>query len=192
VPAPVVVQTAVKPQWPARFGLGATYEGLLSVDTGANTGMGFMGQLRYRAARHLSLELMSGYERSSDQSGALRTDVPVTFGLIVPILGPEHIFTPYLVAAGGVNFADLHMIDTPGFKLDDTRTQIVGQVGGGLELRLGRHFALNGDVRLEGRWNTRAAGDDVRTSTVKIDGQPVTPIADSVGVRIGVGGTVYF
>src|SRR5256885_11112944 len=43
MPGQVIVQTAVKPEWTSRFGLGATYEGLISIDTGTNTGMGFLG-----------------------------------------------------------------------------------------------------------------------------------------------------
>ena len=188
-----IIQTApVKPQWTSRLGIGATYEGLLSVDNGDTRGMGFLGQIRYRAARHLSLEVMSGYETSRDQNGISRTDVPVTFGLLVPFLGPEHMLSPYFVVAGGINFADLKLVDAPGFKVDDTRAQAIGQIGGGLELRLGRHFAINGDVRLEGRWNMNGPSEQTRNATIKVQGNPETPIADSVGLRLGVGATVYF
>ena len=56
-------------------------------------------------------------------------------GLLIPFLGPEHVLSPYLVLAAGLNFADLQLIDTPSFKLDDKRVQGLGQLGGGLELR---------------------------------------------------------
>src|SRR5204863_8782934 len=136
-----------------RLGLGVTGEGQFTVDHGSNTGWGIMGQLRYRTSRHLGIELMGGYERSSDKSNFARTDVPLTFGLVIPILGPEYALSPYLVGAAGVNFADVTLIDAPTYQLHDSRKQVIGQAGAGLELRLGQHLALNGDVRIEGRWN---------------------------------------
>jgi hypothetical protein len=191
-PTPMVVAPApVKPMFVNRLGLGATGEGLFTVDSGSNTGFGIMGQMRYRTSRHLALELMGGYERSTDQNNFVRTDVPLTFGLIIPFLGPEYALSPYLVGATGVNFADLRLLDAPTMKIDDSRTQLIAQVGFGLELRLGQHFAINGDARLEGRWNLSDASDAVKNTT-SINGKSVTPLADTVGLRIGVGGTIYF
>ena len=155
-----------------------------------NQGWGIMGQGRYRAARHLGLELMGGYQQS-DQGGFKRTDIPLTFGLQIPFLGPEYVLTPYAVVAAGVNFAHLTLIDATNKQLADTRTQAVAQAGGGLELRLGPRFSINGDIRAEGRWNMNEASDAVKNTT-SIDGKAVHPITDSVGVRAGVGGTFYF
>ena len=62
--------------------------------------------------------------------------------LLIPLLGPEHAFSPYLVAAAGVNFARLRLVDSPDFTLDDSRLQAVAQVGGGFELRLSQRFSL--------------------------------------------------
>ena len=182
----------VKPQWNARLGLGATFEGTFGTKESASRGYGILGQLRYRTGRHLALELQGGWERSTTNSGATRTDVPFTFGLLVPFLGPEHAFSPYFVAAGGVNFADLNLVDSDAFKLDDKRAQLLGQLGGGVELRLGHRFAINADLRVEGRWNMHGPSDDVAQSTVKIDGNQILPLANSVGVRLGAGATVYF
>jgi hypothetical protein len=184
-PAPAPVVTIVnnppaKPDFVERFGFGATVEGLFTVDNGDNKGFGILGQLRYRVARHLGLELMAGYERSHTAQDQLHTDVPVTFGLLIPFIGPEHILSPYLVGAAGLNFADLRLIDGATLQLDDSRTQLVGQVGGGLELRLGQHFALNGDVRLEYRYNLNGPSDAV-ANTKSIDGKPVDTIQNSLG-----------
>jgi hypothetical protein len=192
VPAPVVVRAMPpRPQWEKRFGLGATYQGQFALRDGAYQGWGVLGQLRYRAARHLYLELMSGYERSVDKSDFVRTDVPVAFGLMIPILGPEYALSPYFVGAVGMNFASLRLIDAETKKLDDRRTQALAQAGGGLELRLGRRFAINADVRLEGRWNLREPSEAV-LNTTSINGKPVQPIENSVGLRAAVGGTLYF
>ena len=191
-PVSVMTKPVVKPQWNARLGLGATFEGTFGTKESASRGYGILGQLRYRTGRHLALELQGGWERSTTNSGATRTDVPFTFGLLVPFLGPEHAFSPYFVAAGGVNFADLNLVDSDAFKLDDKRAQLLGQLGGGVELRLGHRFAINADLRVEGRWNMHGPSDDVAQSTVKIDGNQILPLANSVGVRLGAGATVYF
>ncbi len=189
-PAPVATVVAAKPlpDYEHRVGLGATAEGLFTVQDGTNQGYGLLGQLRYRNSRHLAIELMGGYEKSTDRANFARTDVPITFGLVIPFLGPERALSPYIVGAGGLNFADLQLIDN---KIEDKRTQVIGQIGGGLEIRLGERLALNGDLRLEGRWNTNQASEAVQ-NTHSIDGKTVTPIADNVSVRAGVGATVYF
>jgi hypothetical protein len=182
------------PQFTSRFGLGVTGEGQFNVYNGDTKGFGVLGQLRYRAARHLVIELMAGYERAEgtgDVDRPIRTDVPVAFGLMIPFLGPEHMLTPYLVVAGGLNFANLTLVDTPQLKLTDDRTQALAQGGLGLELRLGQHFALNLDVRAEGRWNLNDASPAVKATT-SVDGKPVQAIADTLGLRVGLGGTVYF
>jgi hypothetical protein len=187
----VVVQQMARPDWTDRFGLGATGEGLFNVYNGDSKGWGVLGQLRYRVARHLALELTAGYERSTQDSGPTRTDVPVAFGLMIPLVGPEHILAPYLVGAVGLNFANLRLIDSPSYSLEDDRTQFLANGGGGLELRLGHHFAINADLRVEGRWNIGGPSAAV-AATTSIDGKPVQPLESTLGLRLGVGGTVYF
>jgi hypothetical protein len=121
----------------------------------------------------------------------VRTDVPVTGGLVIHILGPEYVLSPYLVFAGGVNFADLKVADSPELHVSDSRIQALAQGGFGLELRLGRHFAINADARAEGRFNVGSGQSTVSTGA-SIDGRPVETIATNVGVRLGLGATVYF
>jgi hypothetical protein len=190
VPA-IVAQRPPLPQWASRFGFGATFEGLFHLAGDERAGFGVMGQLRYRAARHFGLELMGGWERSTDRSEFVRTDVPIIADMIIPILGPEYALSPYFVFGGGVNFADLHIIDEPSHPLDDKRAQLVAQVGFGLELRLGQHFALNADGRVEGRWSIEGPSDAV-AATRSIDGKPVHPLSDSTALRLGVGASLYF
>jgi hypothetical protein len=198
-PPTLVVAAPPKPGWVNKFGFGATVEGLYATalitdgDT-SMSGWGILGQLRYRAGRHIALELAGGYEgnkQSNGQASFDRRDVPIAFGLLVPILGPEYRLSPYLVGAVGLNFADLKLIDASTLQLDDSRTQALAQLGAGLELRLGNHFAINLDLRGEWRWNLGGPSDAVKNTT-SIDGKAVVPIADSVGIRVGLGGTVYF
>lgn len=180
------------PQWKSRIGLGVTGEGIFATDGAHLKGWGVDGQVRFRTSRHTAIELMGGYQRSTTTQGLTRTDVPLSFGLLVPFLGPEHAVSPYFVTAVGLNFADLRMIDTPTVRLDDKRTQGLANLGFGLEARLGQHFALNTDARLEGRWNLDGPSSGVRCGCVKVDGEPVQPIGKSIGVRIGLGATAYF
>jgi hypothetical protein len=191
-PAPAAPPPPPLPEWRSRFGLGATFEGVWTKGETTGQGYGILGQLRYRSSRHTALELMAGYEQSALADGLKRSDVPVSFGLLVPFLGPEHLFSPYVVFAAGVNFADLRLVDTPALKLDDNRIQVLGQLGGGIELRLGQHVALNLDARLEGRWNFAGASAQVAATTVKVDGNVVSPIQDALALRLGAGATVYF
>ena len=188
---PVLELRPPLPQFASRFGLGATFEGIFDLDNGDHQGWGVMGQLRYRAARHFGLELMGGYERSNNQQSFVRTDVPITFGMLIPILGPEYALSPYIVLGAGINFADLRLLDAPTMKIDDARTQLIAQGGAGLELRLGNHFAINCDARLEGRWSINGPSDAV-LATTSINGKPTSPIQDTVGLRLGIGGSLYF
>ncbi len=191
-PAPTVVQRPPLPQWASRFGVGASFEGVFNVAGDHHEGWGVMGQLRCRAARHFGVELMAGYERSTDKNDTtVRTDVPVIADMIIPILGPEYALSPYLVFGGGVNFADLRLLDAPTMTIDDARTQLVAQAGAGLELRLGSHFALNADARVEGRWSIEGPSDAV-AATTSIDGKPVHPLEDSTALRLGLGASIYF
>lgn len=188
---PVVAPAPALPQFDSRFGFGATFEGVFNVAGDHHEGYGVMGQLRYRAARHFGLEIMGGYEHSTDKSDTVRTDVPIIADMMIPILGPEYALSPYLVFGGGVNFADLRLLDAPTMKIDDKRTQAVAQVGAGLELRLGNHFAINADARVEGRWSIEGPSDAVAATTT-IGGKSAHPLEDSTAVRLGVGASLYF
>lgn len=189
--AVAAAQRPARPQFEAKFGVGATLEGAFTLDKGEQQGFGVLAQMRYRAGRHFGLELMGGYERSTDQAGFVRTDVPITFGFLIPFLGPEYALSPYIVLASGVNFANLRLLDAPTLQIDDQRTQFVAQGGFGLELRLGKHFALNGDARIEGRFAMNGPSEAVRNTT-SVNGKPVPTIEDSLGLRLGVGASLYF
>ncbi|HEX2571053.1 MAG TPA: hypothetical protein VH877_15945 [Polyangia bacterium] len=185
---PVAYPRLVKPPFKPRVGIGVTGEGIFGLHNSDARGWGILGQLRYRAVPHLTLEFMGGYERTRNSQSLLRTDVPVTFGLLVPLAGPRSVLSPYFVFAGGLNFASLHVTEaSPSF--EERRIQAIGQIGFGLELRLGSHVALNGDARLEGRWNLNGQSTPTNTAT---NGPPAQLISNSLGLRVGGGLTIYF
>ena len=189
-PPPVAYPRPVRPPFKPRVGLGVTGEGIFGLRNNDSRGYGILGQLRYRAVPHLTIELMGGYERTHNSQNLLRTDVPVTFGLLVPLAGPRSVLSPYFVFAGGLNFANLRLTEDGTQRLEDRRIQAVGQIGFGLELRLGSHLALNGDARLEGRWNLNSQSTPASTSAT--GGPTAQLIPNTLGLRVGGGLTVYF
>jgi hypothetical protein len=189
-PPPVAYPRLVKPPFKPRVGLGVTGEGIFGIYNNDFRGYGILGQLRYRAVPHLTIELMGGYERTRNSQNLLRTDVPITFGLLVPLAGPRSVLSPYFVFAGGINFANLRLTEASPERLDERRIQAVGQIGFGLELRLGSHVALNGDARLEGRWNLNNPSTAPGPTTT--NGPTAQLIPNSLGLRVGGGLTIYF
>lgn len=184
-PPPVAYPRPVKRPFRPQVGLGVTGEGIFGLYNNDFRGYGILGQLRYRAVPHLTLELQGGYERARNSQGLLRADVPVIFGLLVPLAGPRSVLSPYFVFAGGLNFANARLTE-----LDERRLQAIGQIGFGLELRLGSHVALNGDARLEGRWNV--TGQSTSPGTTAANGPTAQLIPNTLGLRVGGGLTIYF
>lgn len=197
-PAPVVAAAPVavvakpaKPQFTSRFGLSVVGEGVFDLTGLDSKGWGILGELRFRTARHLGFSLTSGYDRAETSTGFRRIDVPLMLGMMVYFLGPEAIISPYVVGAAGLNFANVEFMDTPSLKIRDERTQAMAQLGGGLELRLGQHFAFNLDARYEGRWNLDDPSKSLANAS-EIEGRAVKPIESSSGLRVGLGASVYF
>lgn len=191
-PAPVVYQPAppvVRPQWQARFGLGGRFAGLLNTDSiGQSSQLGFGGEFLFRASRHLVLETAAEYQRTiqGGDGGLTRYDVPVTFGLRVHIGGPEWPVSPYFVFAGGIDYANLDFLHG-----QDVAWYAEGQIGGGLELRLGKHFALNGDIRGDGRERMNKPAEAV-AATTSVNGKPFHPLDNQYGVQFRLGAAIYF
>ncbi len=171
------------PQWSSKIGLGVRGSGQV-VDSGWDN-LGIGGEILYRASPHLVTEVAGEYQRSTD--GALaRTDVPVTLGLRVHIGRPDWVVSPYFVFAAGV---DVGMLD---YKFTtDTAIYLDGQLGGGLELRLGQHFAITADARLDGKKRLNSP-DAAVASTTSINGKTVHPLADEYGGQFRLGVAVYF
>jgi hypothetical protein len=187
MPAPTVVVAAPlppTPQWSSRFGIGALGSGQVIHDGISSWGVG--GELLYRASPHISTELAGAYQKNAD--GTLdRTDVPVTLGLRLHIGRPDWVLSPYFVLAGGVDFAwqsiPLHS-DDDAFYLD-------GQLGGGLELRLGQHVALTFDARLDARWRANDVSQQV-AALKSVNNRPFHALGDELGGQFRMGAAVYF
>ncbi|HWE27119.1 MAG TPA: outer membrane beta-barrel protein [Polyangia bacterium] len=173
------------PMWSSRIGLGVRGTGQVINDGWNNLGIG--GELLYRVSPHLSTELAAEYQRSTGSQSQLdRVDIPVTFGLRVHIGRPTWVVSPYFVFAGGVAYAQ----EDYRFTTDDA-IYVEGQLGGGLELRLGQHVAITADARLDAKKRANGIADNV-LATTSVDGKPVHPLGDEVGGQFRLGVAVYF
>lgn len=135
------------PAWRPQFGLGLRASGLYTGNSFLGFGQGGIGgELLLRVHRRWTLELSLQYQRiSEDDYNYLyyyRQDVPITVGARVHLGNPLWILSPYVAFAGGADYA---WLSTP----DGSQSAwfFEGQFGLGLELRLGRHFAFNMDLR---------------------------------------------
>ncbi|HEX6836569.1 MAG TPA: outer membrane beta-barrel protein, partial [Polyangia bacterium] len=176
-PRPVV------PMWTSRIGLGVRGTGQVINDGWNNLGIG--GEFLYRVSPHLSTELAAEYQHST--ANALdRIDIPVTFGLRVHIGRPTWIVSPYFVFAAGVAYASQDLKFT-----SDDALYVDGQLGGGLELRLGQHLAITADARLDAKKRANGVADNV-LATTSVDGKPVHALGDEVGGQFRLGVAAYF
>ena len=186
-PEPMVL-VAPRPQvpmWTSRIGLGVRGTGQVINDGWNNLGIG--GEFLFRASPHLVTELAAEYQRSAGSQSQLdRVDVPVTFGLRVHIGRPNWVVSPYFVFAGGVGYASQDL----RFTTDDA-IYLEGQLGGGLELRLGQHVAITADARLDAKKRANGVADNV-LATTSVDGKPVHPLGDEVGGQFRLGVAAYF
>lgn len=183
--APTVAVAAPKPVgWTSRFGLGVRGTGVVNNDSWNNVGIG--GEILYRASNRFSLELAGEYQH--EPGNALdRWDVPVTFGFRLHIGKPTWIVSPYFVAAAGVDYARLTM--TPA--ATDEALFFDGQVGGGLEIRIGQHVAITADARFDGKKRMDTASEVV-LRTRSVNGKPVHALGDEYGGQFRLGVAVYF
>lgn len=171
------------PMWRSRVGLGVHGTGQVLHDGWNHLGIG--GEFLFRASRHLSTELSAEYDRSTAHVFE-RVDVPVTFGLRAYIGRPSWVASPYFVVAGGLVYASQNLKFT-----QDDAWYLDGQVGGGLEIRLGQHVAFTFDARLDMRKRTNTVAQSV-VATHSINGKPVRPLGDEVGGQFRLGVAAYF
>ena len=185
-PAYVPARPLVVPQWQAKYGVGARFAVTLNTDQLTDfSQLGFGGELLFRAHRRLVLELAGEYQKRVDQ-GFARYDVPVTFGLRIHIGAPDWVVSPYFVMAAGLAYANLDFL-----RSNDTAWFADGQLGGGLEIRLGKHLALTADLRGDGR-RRLTKPDEAAANTLSIDGKPFSPMQDSYGLQARLGAALYF
>lgn len=182
-PVEVVKPRPVVPMWTSRIGLGVRGTGQV-LDNGWNN-LGIGGEFLYRASPHLVTELAAEYDHST-ATALDRVDIPVTIGLRVHIGRPNWIVSPYFVFAAGVDAAQQNLRFTT-----DQSIYVDGQVGGGLELRLGQHFAITADARFDAKKRANEVAQNV-AATTSVDGKPVHPLGDELGGQFRLGAAVYF
>jgi hypothetical protein len=181
-PTPVVAMSVPPAEAPLpHWGLGIR-GGLTSLGGEQYGAIG--GHLRYRPTNHISLDL--GVERMQLRKGESdRIDVPVTIGAQFYFL--HDTFAPYLLVDIGANFASQN-----GGGLSDKANQVVGHIGGGLELRLARNFTVSGDVR----YVARERLNDSSNTPVLMNGtaasSSATTIGNEHGVEFRLAATLYF
>jgi hypothetical protein len=196
-PARVVVVTEVQPQprpapryrlEPVRLGVGVhgRLGGMISdrVQMG-----GIAGAFRIRPNDgHLAVDLGVGIYGGQDYHGNDRVEVPLTADLLLYV-NPQNRLQLYGVLGVGASFAS---IDDGGwrgtFDEDDMHsTYLGGQLGVGLELRLSRWFAINGDIR--GFVRERVDSTSNRPEFTAADGRTTNTSGGAVG---NIGATIYF
>lgn len=157
-PAPPVTQYVVQPPPPQRVivqrpqsrfpysttGLHLHLDGIF----GDELAMGGGGAaFRIRPNPWFALDIGAGLYGGNDYNGLDRVEVPVTVDAMI-FFNPQHRFQVYALVGVGTSFghAEGFNIHTSQF---DTRdyVHLGGEAGLGLEWRIGRHFALNLDVR---------------------------------------------
>lgn len=147
----------------SQWGINLHLEGAM-IGKGANgdTSMGGLGfGLRYRIIPAFAVEANLDFVGGTDYNGLKRNETGLTFNGLV-FLNPKSVAQVYLL--GGFGWSGAHVRNdniqlANGYTtLDDHYSYFGGQAGIGLELRLSRHFALNGDVRgfIRGRTDSTA------------------------------------
>ena len=179
------------PQWRSRFGLGARFVAGISTEKHPMaledrfTKLGFGGELLYRASRRVVLELSGEYQKRLD-AGLERYDVPVLFGTRLHIGAPDWLFSPYFVGAIGGSYSRLDYL-----RSQDTAWFLEGQLGGGVELRLGQRFVISADVRGDGRYRLTEP-DELTRSTQCVNGSPLLPMGNQYGLQGRLGAALFF
>jgi hypothetical protein len=188
-PVPVVVAPAPRYDEPRMFGIGV--RGGLTGMSGGEQYFGIGGHLRLRPSKYVAIDL-AAERMTSRKSDVHRTDVPVTLGAQVYLM--HGTFAPFLVGDLGVNFASASV---DGYSLKSDAKQFVGRLGGGLEIRLGRHVAVSADARYVMRHRMGSDKNEavpVGAETGSDPGYfaPTARIGNEHGAEFRLLGTVYF
>ena len=103
-----------------------------------------------------------------------------------PVLVVNWIVSPYFVFAAGLDVGLLDMKFT-----NDTAYYFDGQLGAGIELRLGQHVGITFDGRFDGKKRINEP-DLAVLNTRSINGKEFHPLSDEYGGQFRLGVAAYF
>lgn len=190
--------------WVPQVGLGVRVMGGWNIngytnsvlDSGGFGQGGIGGELLVRMHPHLSLEVTAQYmgtgAGTNYEYGFFRSDIPLTVGLRIHLGNPFWWASPYLVVAAGADRGHMEVDDGGPALLVEEAWFFDGQFGGGVEFRVGRHFAITLDGRFVGLF--RDTNNAVAVTGADLLGQPVdVPImGNQFGMHFNLGLAGYF
>lgn len=159
-PPPYVYRPQAPPWWRRNeWGLNMHLEGaMIGRGTNGNASMGGLGfGLRYKPIPYFGIEGDFDFVGGRDYNDFQRNESAFTLNGLF-FLNPRSRAQVYLLA--GFGWSGAHVTDdrTTYYDREFSYSYFGGQAGIGLELRLGKHFALNGDLRgfIRGRTDDQA------------------------------------
>jgi hypothetical protein len=174
---------------PREWGLNLRIEGaIMGHDAANNSGMGGLGfGLRYKPVPFFGLEADVDFWGGRDYYGNQRQETAFALNTLF-FVNPKSKVQLYFLA--GIGWSSATVNDDSSINGTQANySYFGGQAGGGLEFRLGRHFALNGDVRgfIRGRTDNGA-----QTAPEYVDPTTGRTTNTSGGAIITGGMTFYF
>lgn len=178
-------------------GLDGTKLGLEDFENPIMGGVGL--QLRSRISDHWGLELSADYMVSDDgDTGFTQTSVPVMLSAMF-FLFPDTPINPYALAGAGVHFTSLSYLDG---LFEHHILEVAGQLGAGVQVKLGDHFAIHADIRFLTVYKNLGTTTEVSQSCLSsqagssgyCDGLHNLDPDDkfNIGVQFQAGATYYF
>lgn len=172
-----------------QFGIGIHVSGLWPVNDVLSYGQGGIGlDLLIRAQSRLTVEFTAQYQQSNTKSGYAgyyqRIDAPILGGLRVHVGPLGWSVSPYLAGAVGADFAHAGLSTA-----EESSWFFECQGGFGLEGRVGRHFAVNVDLRGFGRFRS---GSDYAFYVTDAYGNTIAALGEQSGFVFNSSLAVYF
>jgi opacity protein-like surface antigen len=172
----------------SEWGLNGHVEGAAFGHGSGDAGMGGAGLgLRFRPIPRIAIESDVDFVGGHDWQGDSRTEAALSFNGLL-FLNPRSRAQIYLIAGFGWTAAHVTNDASSSSSLDAHYNYFGGQGGAGLEIRLSRNFALNGDIRgfIRGRTDRLA---DSQPEFTNADGRTTNT---SGGALFTGGLTLYF
>jgi hypothetical protein len=174
-----------------QFGIGVRFSGLYAGSDLTGYGAGGIGfdmllrvHPRWTLEASLQYQHVTSYDAASVATYYDRYDIPILGGARLHLGNPFWNFSPYLVGAVGATYTQI--VFDPSVA-PEGHWFFEGQGGIGFELRLGRHFLLNIDMRGFGRVRPSSSSDGMVTVTNGYSNYNVTAVGNSGGVLFNFG-----